>query len=130
MDHQTFDRLTRLVGTRRSRRTAWQALIAGALLAGTTRRAAAQRCPDSKHRCGNECCPGKCFTGERNPSCKICCTEENKNIICPTSEGAVCCSNDGIDPCAGVREKGVCPKPPEPPDSTCTLGIAGSYRRR
>jgi hypothetical protein len=129
MDHQTFDRLTRLFGTAASRRTTWRALLTGALLSATTRSAAAQRCPDSKHLCGNQCCPGKCFTGEINKSCTVCCTEPN--TICPTAEGAVCCLNDEkVDPCAVVRSTGACPQGANPVGSTCTLGIAGSYRRR
>jgi len=41
MEHQTFDRLTRLFGSTGSRRTAWRALLAGALLGATPRRLAA-----------------------------------------------------------------------------------------
>jgi hypothetical protein len=117
MDHQTFDRLTRLFRTAGSRRTAWRALLAGALLGATTRSAAAKPCNKGKHLCGSTCCPGKCFT---NGSCEVCCT--GKNIICKTTEGPVCCLNEGRDPC------GVCLTPDS--SGSCQSGIAGSYRRR
>jgi hypothetical protein len=119
MDHQTFDRLTRLVGTAASRRTAWRALLGGALLGATTRSAAAQLCSNGKHTCGEskECCPGKCFTDE---VCEVCCTDTN--IICHTKGGSVCCLNQGRDPCA------VCNKPVS--RDRCQSGIVGSYRRR
>jgi hypothetical protein len=119
MEHQTFDRLTRLVGTAASRRTAWRALLAGALLGATTRSTAAKPCSNGKHTCGEskECCPGKCFT---DGFCEVCCT--GNNIICKTREGPVCCFNGGTDPC------GTCGTP-ESGDS-CQSGITGTYRRR
>ena len=62
MDDQTFDRLTRLFGMVGSRRSTWRALLAGALLATTTRSAAAKPCDQGKHAlCGGACCPGRCF---------------------------------------------------------------------
>ena len=131
MDHQTLDRLTRLVGTAASRRTAWRALLAGVLLGATTRSAAAAKCHDRRHFCGSDCCPGKCFTDE---VCEVCCT--GRNIICGTAEGTVCCLNEG-DPCAVVRATGACPPTATPVGAvnvssggSCLEGIAGSYRRR
>ena len=118
MDHRTFDRLTHFFAVSQSRRTAWRALLAGALLGATTRSAAAEPCANSKHLCGNTCCPGKCFT---NGSCEVCCA--GANIICQTTGQPVCCLNDGSkDPCAACLT----------PDSGgfCREGIAGSYRRR
>ena len=122
MDHQTFDHLARLFGTAGSRRTAWRALLAGALLGATTRSATAAQCANGKHTCGasGECCPGKCFT---NRFCDVCCTENN--IICHTAGGLVCCLNNedkDTDPCD------VC-NPPEL-RYVCQDAIAGSYRRR
>jgi hypothetical protein len=118
MDHQIFDRMTRLFGTPGSRRTALRALLAGVLLGATTRSAAAEPCANGKHQCGNTCCPGKCFT---NGPCEVCCT--GTNIICQTTGQPVCCLNDGSkDPCEACLI----------PDSGgfCREGIAGSYRRR
>jgi hypothetical protein len=61
MEHQTFDRLTRLFGTTGSRRTAWRALLAGALLGATPRRLAAAPttpCTKGKHElCGGNAVP-------------------------------------------------------------------------
>ena len=131
MDHRTFDRLIRLFGTMGSRRTAWRALLAGALLGATTRRVTAEPCHDRKHLCGGACCPGKCFTDKL---CEVCCTE--RNIICPTAGGPVCCFNDGSeDPCAAVRATGECQKTPVGAVSVSggdcpSTGITGSYRRR
>ena len=135
MDQQTFDRLTRLVGTAASRRTAWRAMLGGALLGITSHSAAAQRCPDRKHLCGGEggeCCPGKCFRDDLNPSCEACCTAKNYNIICITTKGPVCCHNNNprVDPCAEVQRTGECPVSPQGKGETCIAGIAGSYRRR
>jgi hypothetical protein len=128
MEHQTFDRLTRLIGTAASRRMAWRALLTGALLGATTRSAAA-RCPNRKHLCGGACCPGKCFANE---FCEVCCTKPN--IVCPMAGGAVCCFNDGSeDPCTVLRATGECRAPVGAANVSggeCTLGIAGSYRRR
>jgi hypothetical protein len=129
MEHQTFDRLTRLVGTAASRRTALGALLAGALLGVTARGAAAAPCANGKQTCGvgKECCPGKCFVscdGTR----EFCCTGtdrstgvERERIIC----GNTCCLDDGSDdPCEapGCSRGG--------PGQVCLEGIAGSYRRR
>jgi hypothetical protein len=137
MDHQTFDRLTRLVGTAGSRRTAWRAMLGAALLGATTRSTAAQQCPNGKHLCGGECCPGKCFRDVVNESCdvccEVCCTEKNHNIICNTAEGAVCCGNNDerVDPCAVLEATGKCPEPsPGAGGDFCSELIAGSYRRR
>ena len=103
MDHQTFDRMTRLFRTSGSRRTAWRALLAGALLGATTRRAAAEPCANGKHLCGNTCCPGKCFT---NGPCEVCCT--GTNIICHTTGQPVCCLDDGSkDPCSVCLTSGL-----------------------
>jgi hypothetical protein len=130
MDHQTFDRLTRLVGTAASRRTAWRALLGGALLGATTRSAAAKPCSNDKHLCGDQCCPGKCFSDR---VCEVCCT--GPNIICHAKGGPVCCANKG-DPCAFVRARGACPLDATPVGAAnvsggpCTLGITGTYRRR
>jgi hypothetical protein len=130
MDHQTFDRLTRLVGTAASRRTAWRALLGAALLGATTRSAAAEPCRNDKPACGSGCCPGRCFTfvsdagGSSRPSaaCAVCCTEENKLVIC----GGTCCQyRERGDPCDP------CDLPPPPtPDCPSASGLAGSYRRR
>ena len=117
MDHQTFDRMTRLFGTAGSRRTAWRALLAGALLGTTTRSASTAPCHDPKHLCAGACCPGKCF---RSGSCEVCCTKENKLVIC----GDTCCQD-------GEREDLCRPcTPPVKPNGFCQEGIAGSYRRR
>jgi hypothetical protein len=130
MDHQTFDRLTRLVGTAASRRTALRALLAGVLVRATTRSTAAKPCSNDKHLCGDQCCPGKCFTDE---VCEVCCT--GPNIICHAKGGPVCCANKG-DPCAFVRARGACPLDATPVGAAnvsggpCTLGITGTYRRR
>ena len=52
MDHQTFDRLTRLFAESGSRRTALRALIAGAFLGAATRSSAAKPCTnDTNARC-------------------------------------------------------------------------------
>ena len=129
MDHQTFDRLTRLVGTTGSRRTAWRALLAGALLGAAPRRLAAAPttpCAKGKHElCGGQCCPGKCFT---NGACTVCCTKPDF-VICrdpaigkptdPASGKAICCQNTGRDACEHC----------EPP-SGCPEAITGTYRRR
>ena len=128
MDHQTFDRMTRLFGTAGSRRTAFRALIAGSLLGATTRGVAAKPCGAGRQLCGNSCCPGKCF---RKGSCEVCCT--GRNIICITAGGPVCCLNDGKDPCAVLQATGECQTPDGVVGESgdlCTESIAGSYRRR
>jgi len=130
MDHQTFDRLTRLFGTAASRRTAWRALLVGALLGATTRSVAAKPCADVRNsrnpRCtcgGADCEPGKCFINCVDDS-EFCCTGTDqstgrKRIIC----GNACCLDDGSDdPCAACPRGG--------PGEACLEGIAGSYRRR
>src|SRR5829696_1330239 len=131
MDHQTFDHLARLFGTAGSRRTAWRALLAGALLGATTRSAAAGPTAPCKHGkqelCGDECCPGRCFVvvsdfGDSIDACPICCTKENNLVIC----GDTCCvsvdelGNPIEDPCRDCIR----------PGSLCQEGLPGSYRRR
>jgi hypothetical protein len=128
MDHQTFDRLTRLIGTAASRRTAWRALLGAALFGATRRSAAAEQCRNGKPACGNDgCCPGRCFafvsdSGDANLACKLCCTEKNDAVIC----GDTCCKvseREGEDPCRDCIR-------PTPQGNVCSSGIAGSYRRR
>jgi hypothetical protein len=144
MDHQTFDRLTRVVAASGSRRTAWRALLGGVLLGATTRGVAAGPCRTEKNpqcRCGDnrKCPPGKCFVLEEgdcrdptSPDCvcrdEVCCsgaepTSGEELIIC----GNRCCratlNRDPIDdPCKN------CDPPRVPPD--CPGALAGSYRRR
>jgi hypothetical protein len=125
MDHQTFDRLTRLFSATGSRCAAWRAPLAGALL-GTAPRSltAAPTTPctnNGKQKlCGGECCPGRCFKNER---CEVCCT--GNNIICGTGDGPVCCLDDGSrDPC------GDCKPPQAQVSQRCPEFISGSYRRR
>jgi hypothetical protein len=119
MDHQTFDRLTRLFGTAASRRTAWRAMLGAALFGATTRSAAAQECPDSKHLCEGECCPGKCFVRCGSEEEVFCCSDP-QYVIC----GNRCCFNnpESADPCAEC--------PPARASDVCPSAIAGSYRRR
>jgi hypothetical protein len=125
MDQQTFDRLTRLVGTAASRRTALRMLLAGALLGATTHAATAAQCPNGKPACGEskECCPGKCFVRCVDDK-EFCCTGKFADtqldlIIC----GNRCCVDHGsADPCAEC--------PPAGSGEACLEGIAGSYRRR
>lgn len=120
MDHQTFDRMTRLFGTAGSRRTAWHALLGGALLVVTPRSAVAKPCPNVRNArctCGetSDCEPSKCFTDGCGH--QLCCTGSDR-IIC----GNQCCLNKkDEDPCAR------CDRPVRP---ICSEGIAGSYRRR
>src|SRR5215204_2332377 len=90
MDHQTFDRMTRLFGTAGSRRTAMRALIAGAFLGATTRGAVAAPCgksPNARCTCGTtrDCDPSKCFTHDCGD--QLCCTGDW--ITC----GNECCQN-------------------------------------
>jgi hypothetical protein len=125
MDPHVFDHLTRLVFAPRSRRAAWRALLAGALLEATTRAATAAPCANGKHECGEECCPGKCFVDDAG-LCPVCCT--GNNIICedPMTGKSICCLRNDLskDPCATCAL-------PENPDPTCQPEfIAGSYRRR
>ena len=129
MERQTFDRLTRLVGTAGSRRTAWRALLGGALLgAGLREAAASPRCDNANTpQCGSgrerACCPGKCFVRCVDGS-EFCCTgkfadTEFDLIIC----GNRCCIDHGsADPCAECPRGGS--------GEACLEGIAGSYRRR
>jgi hypothetical protein len=123
MDHPTFDRLTRLVGTAGSRRTALRAVLAGALLGATTRSAAAKPCGAAAQLCGGQCCPGKCFVRCVDGS-EFCCTGKFPGtqfdlIIC----GNQCCVDHGsADPCAECPRGGS--------GEACLEGIAGSYRRR
>jgi hypothetical protein len=129
MDHRNFDRLTRLFGATRSRRTALRALLGAALLGATARPAVATPCDgdNSKNnpRCtcgGSDCEPGKCFT--HDTGCQLCCTEENDLIIC----GNKCCKIEGEDPCGRCQV----PAPPSPTSGAppCTTYVSGSYRRR
>src|SRR5919112_3897221 len=127
MEHQTFDRLTRRVGTAASRRTAVRTLLAGALLGATTRRAAAAPCiTDTSGRCtcgeSKVCAPGKCFVRCVDDK-EFCCTGEF--IVC----GNTCCLDDGSDdPCKapGCSRGG----PRGGAGEACLEGITGSYRRR
>src|SRR5829696_4961532 len=125
MDHQTFDRLTRLFGIAGSRRTAWRALLGAALLGATTRVAMADSSTacltGNQELCGRQCCPGKCFVGDVSGLCAICCTGKDR-IIC----GDKCCKalDEKGDPC------GHCVLPDLRGDETCGLLISGSYRRR
>ena len=121
MDHQTFDRLTRLFGTAESRRTTWRALLAGALLGAAPRRLTAAPttpCTNGKHElCGRQCCPGKCFT---NGSCAVCCTDPDFVICQDLASGkAICCQNTGRNACEHCDVPTGCPEV-----------ITGSYRHR
>jgi hypothetical protein len=126
MDYRKFDRLTRLFGAPRSRRTALRALLGAALLGATTRPTAATPCGTRKHDfCGgglDNCCPGRCFVHEPS-NCELCCTGPEL-VICedPKTGQATCCQKKGDDPCE------VCAQP-EPP-GTCATYVGGSYRRR
>ena len=125
MDHQVFDTVARLFGASGSRRTAWRALLAGALLGATSRSAAAAPCTNGTNSprctCGEtlNCPPGKCFVKCGREEEVFCCTEPDY-VIC----GNRCCINTpGIaDPCAD------CPRAHA--SDVCLSGIAGSYRRR
>jgi len=125
MDHQTFDRLTRLFSATGSRRAAWRALLGAAFLGTTTRSAVAAPCHDRKHYCGDDCCPGKCFA-EVCTGHQLCCTAANRLIIC----GNQCCmavdasGKPIVDPCTD------CTAPPAPPCEDEPEFISGSYRRR
>jgi hypothetical protein len=136
LDHQTFDRLTRLFGIAGSRRTAWRALLAGALLGATARSAAAvprNACDaGGQEFCGigGPCCPGKCFvTCDDDEEFALCCTGKDF-IICEDPTGkSICCQNNGdgsCEKCEQPRELGM----PTGAES-CRPGlISGSYRRR
>jgi hypothetical protein len=137
MDHQTFDRLTRLFSATGSRRAAWRALLAGALL-GTAPRSltAAPTTPCTKgqhevcglgNELGDACCPGKCFADECT-GYELCCTAEHKLIICqdPKTGKAICCENTGDDPCRACSR----PTPEDEGRRLCEEGLPGSYRRR
>ena len=93
MDHQTFDRLTRLFGMVGSRRSAWRALLGGALLGATTRSAAAKPCDQGKHP-----------LRRRMLSRQVLCAGSlrgllhQSNIICPTAGGPVCCVDEKGEP--------------------------------
>src|SRR5688500_1657714 len=109
MDQQTFDRLTRFVGAAGSRRSAWRALLAAALLGATTRTAAAAPSYTGKNprwRCGEEskCPPGKCFVDECGH--ELCCTGP-KLIIC----GDRCCQSVGASPCSAQNRQDACIRP-------------------
>jgi hypothetical protein len=129
MDHQTFDRLTRLFGIAGSRRTAWRALLGAALLGATTRAAMADSSTPcltgNQEFCGRQCCPGRCFVSESS-GCVLCCTGKDL-IICedPATGKSTCCNaldehGDPIsDPCGDCI-----------PPQACPGLISGSYRRR
>jgi len=125
METQTFDRLTRLFGTTGSRRTAWRALLAGALLGGTARGTVAASCRDGKPACGTGCCPGKCFSNTCN---EFCCagSDPATGLKLITCKNACCQDNGRGDPCA------LCTAPSWP--TSCgdpnPGAITGSYRRR
>ena len=126
MDHHVFDTVTRLFGTTGSRRTAWRASIAGALLGATASGAAAAQCRNGKPECGNACCPGKCFGNACGN--EFCCTGSDpitglQLIIC----GNTCCQDRGRgDPCASCTV----PSWPSFCEGPSPGAIAGSYRRR
>jgi hypothetical protein len=130
MDHRKFDRLTRLFGAPRSRRTALRALLSAALLGATTRTAMATSstpCELGAHEiCGGECCPGKCFE-QLAGGCPVCCTEPDFVICVGKTTGEpnkpTCCKNnkrEGEDPCRDCQ----------PPTPICPGYVGGSYRRR
>ena len=126
MDHHVFDTVTRLFGTTGSRRTAWRALFAGALLGATASSAAAAPCRGGKPACGSECCPSKCF----GDACGnlFCCTESDPLTGLPLITcGNRCCQDSGRgDPCASCTA----PSWPSGCDDPHPGAIAGSYRRR
>jgi len=135
MDHQTFDRLTRLFGFAGSRRTAWRALLGAALLGATTRVAMADSSTPcltgNQEFCGRQCCPGKCFvTCENDVELALCCTG-NDFIICedPNTGKSICCLNRGDGSCEKCEQPGELGLPTGA--ETCRPGlISGSYRRR
>src|SRR5829696_2978434 len=101
MDHRKFDRLTRLFGAPRSRRTALRALLGAALLGATTRTAMAGPCDTGNNpqcTCGADtnCPAGKCFVDSRG-NCPVCCTEPGYVICVGKSTGEpaqpTCCQN-------------------------------------
>lgn len=129
MQPQTFDHLTRLARTRRSRRTIWSVIL-GLVLGGApmvaagrnVRSAPAKPCDgkrpcDGDRCCGGECCPGHCFK-ESESGREFCCVKPEYEICRNLSasnrqERQVCCPVDTEAPC-GCAEGG---------------GLAGSYRR-
>jgi hypothetical protein len=131
MDQRKFDRLTRLFGAPRSRRTAWRALLGAALLGATIRPAAAAPCAnDTNARCmcgeTRDCDPGKCVTHDCGH--QLCCSGEDW-IIC----GNVCCQNVR-DACkvqvSSENRLPNCIRPIPPAAGPCESAITGSYRRR
>jgi hypothetical protein len=138
MDHQTFDRLTRLFSASGSRRTAWRALLGAALLGVTTRAAAAAPATPcekgAQESCGigGPCCPGKCFLiCSGLDEYAFCCSGRDPHtrgelIIC----GNRCCvkaaGNDPCTACEPPTNVDQFPKSGRP----CLAAITGSYRRR
>ena len=122
MDDQVFDRLARLFAASGSRRTTWRALLGAALLGATTSPVAATPCDTGKHaRCGDHCCPGRCFVHEvcGDP---LCCSGPAVTIC-----GNRCCrSVDEAGRKIAAPCSGACILPRE---GSCQSGLAGSYRR-
>jgi hypothetical protein len=125
MDPHVFDDLTRQLSAPRSRRTAWRALLAGAVLGATTKVTVASPSDTGENRpCGRdqERCPGRCFANNCVPVDELCCTGPEW-IIC----GNTCCqAMEGDRKIEHPCSSGDC----IPPASSCEPFIAGSYRRR
>jgi hypothetical protein len=137
MDQRKFDRLTRLFGAPRSRRTAWRALLGAALLGATTRTAMAGPCDTGNNpqcTCGTNrtCPPGMCFV-DSGGQCPVCCTEENDLTLCvgKTIDAATRKAIREPTCCKGTKDAcEACVPPAPPPGATCFDYVGGSYRRR
>jgi hypothetical protein len=142
MDLKTFDRLTRLFHTARSRRAAWHALLGTVLVGAATGNAAAARpaCSDQdcQRRYGAVCCPGKqgCSCDGRC-GCRDRCFERaataevpRDEVCCRGPEWTICIDEVGNDLCCPKRDD-TGHRINHPCDACIVAGsIAGSYRRR
>jgi hypothetical protein len=126
MDYQVFDRLARLFAASGSRRTTWRALLGAALLGATTSPVGAAPgatpCDTGEQaRCGDQCCPGRCFVDEVCGD-QLCCRGPELTIC-----GNMCCRS--VDE-AGRKLAAPCSGACIPPkEGSCQSGLPTRYRR-
>jgi hypothetical protein len=129
MDSKSFDRLTRMVGERRTRRGvigaaagALAALVGGAALADEAGAQGRRTCRPVQAGCtkNGQCCSNLCQTNRRAPR------NQRNRCVCP--DGIVAC-NGACCPEGLVCDGRQCVEPPPPCDGlTCTAaGLHPSY---
>lgn len=108
MDGQRFDRMTRMLGQGKSRRTVLQTVAATVLAGGLGRlglenaaaacRESGEQCRRNKQCCSKRCKKGKCRCRKLGGTCKTsnqCCSQSCEPIVNCIDCGRCCQTNDG-----------------------------------